>query len=231
MWRTAPAARRRASRKPESLSISRGRTAEMLRTWTTRAGFGDSTMIRSASVSASSMSCVTNRMVLPVSCHSSIELLAQPGARVGIERREWLVHQNDVGLERQRAGDRHPLALPAGQHQRHLVGIGAKPQAPSSCAARARRSSVRHRGRPHFQAEGGIVERVLPRQQARRLEHIGKAFPGLLPASGPRPAPRLPAPAADRRPAGAPSTCRNPTAPAGRRIRSGERRRSGRHRC
>ena len=39
----------------------------------------------------------------------------------GIERRGRLVHQQHVGIGRQRPGDAQPLLLPAGQLQRRLV--------------------------------------------------------------------------------------------------------------
>ena len=37
-------------------------------------------------------------------------------ARLGIKRGVRLIHQNGVRVDRQRPGDRHPLAFAAGQH-------------------------------------------------------------------------------------------------------------------
>ena len=57
---------------------------------------------------------VTSRLVVEA---------AQPGAQVladlGVERAEGLVEQQHLRLDRQRPGQRHPLALAAGE----LVGV------------------------------------------------------------------------------------------------------------
>ena len=53
--------------------------------------------------------------------------LAQLGADVGVERAERLVEQQDLGLDGQRAGERHALALAAGELGRvaRLVAVEA----------------------------------------------------------------------------------------------------------
>jgi hypothetical protein len=71
------------------------------------------------------------------------------------------------------------LTLAARQHQRHLVRVARKPHA-LELPRRAVAPLIRgHRGIAHLQAECRIVERVLPRQQPRRLEHVGEALPRL----------------------------------------------------
>ena len=47
---------------------------------------------------------------------------AQVRAHVGVERAEGLVEQQHARLDRERAGERHALALAAGQLRRIAVG-------------------------------------------------------------------------------------------------------------
>ena len=49
-------------------------------------------------------------------------------ARRGIQRGKWLIHEQDVRVERQRAGDRGALALAAGQLAGEAVGYGEEPE-------------------------------------------------------------------------------------------------------
>ena len=67
--------------------------------------------MRSPISMASSRSCVTNTMVL---C-SSLEQQQGPHVRADqrIERAEGLVHQQDVGIGRERAGEADALLHPA----------------------------------------------------------------------------------------------------------------------
>ena len=43
-----------------------------------------------------------------------VQLLSQPHPSLRVERGKWLIHQDDVGLKRERTGNRNPLAFPAG---------------------------------------------------------------------------------------------------------------------
>ena len=86
-----------------------------------------STATRSAIDSASSWSWVTRTVVVPRprggSACTSARTLAR---RCGVERRERLVEQDDLGLDGQRPGQGHPLLLAAGE----LVGVAAGPARP-----------------------------------------------------------------------------------------------------
>ena len=50
-----------------------------------------------------------------------------PGDELGVERRRRLVEQHQLGVERQRPGDRDALLLTAGQARRVLVGLVGEP--------------------------------------------------------------------------------------------------------
>ena len=52
------------------------------------------------------------------------ELVAHLRAQPRVEVAERLVEQQHLGLEHQRARDRHPLLLAAGQRRRRPLGIG-----------------------------------------------------------------------------------------------------------
>jgi hypothetical protein len=85
---------------------------------------------------------------------------AQLLAHLGVERAERLVEQQHLRLDRERAGERDALPLPA----RELRGIAVGQ--PSSCtsssssftAPRSLRSAGRSLARPHAQAEGDVLE-------------------------------------------------------------------------
>jgi hypothetical protein len=99
-------------------------------------------------------------------------------ARVGVEGRERLVHQDDLGIERERAGDGDALALAAREHARHLVFVVVEPDA-RELPPRPRPALLHpDLGIAHLEPEGGVVEGVLPRQEPGRLEHICDAGPG-----------------------------------------------------
>ena len=55
---------------------------------------------------------VTNRIVSAGLPPDPAQLLVEPVARDLVERAERLVHQQDLRVAEQRAGDRHALALP-----------------------------------------------------------------------------------------------------------------------
>ncbi len=75
--------------------------------------------MRSEIDSASSWSWVTKIVVMPSFALDLADLLAQRHADLGVERRQRLVEQQQLGLGRQRPGERHALLLAAGE----LVGI------------------------------------------------------------------------------------------------------------
>ena len=81
------------------------------------------TTIRSDMVSASSWSCVTMIVVMPRRPLQIADFAAQPGAHPRIERRQRLVEQQQTRRERQRARQRHPLLLAAGELGRIFVGL------------------------------------------------------------------------------------------------------------
>ena len=76
---------------------------------------------RSDSSTASSTSCVTITTVLRVPRDDFQQLVLQIGARQRIERAEGLVHQQHLGLHRERAGDADALLHAAGDLVRALV--------------------------------------------------------------------------------------------------------------
>ena len=69
------------------------------------------------------MSWVTNSTVLPVLVPDAQQFVLQRLARHRVERAEGLVHQQHLGIDRQRAGERHALALAARQLVRVPVGV------------------------------------------------------------------------------------------------------------
>ena len=73
------------------------------------------TTICVASSSASTGSWVTSRIVLPVSAWMRRELRAQAPARDRVDGAEGLVHEQDVGIGGEGAGEADALRLPAGQ--------------------------------------------------------------------------------------------------------------------
>ena len=74
-----------------------------------------------ASDSASAWSCVTSSALVPARAQDRRHLRAQRLAQAGVERRERLVEQHDLGVGGERARERDALALAA----RQLVRVGA----------------------------------------------------------------------------------------------------------
>ena len=70
---------------------------------------------------ASGIECVTNSAVLPVFVPQPQQLLIEHVAHDLVERAERLVHQQQVGIERQRARDRGALLHAARQLPGKLV--------------------------------------------------------------------------------------------------------------
>ena len=132
----------------------------------------DSSTTRSARRAASRTLCVTNRTVKRPVCPEPLELVVQHVAGHRVERAERLVHQQDVGVLRERAGERDPLAHAAGQLVRPLVGE-VRRGAPGRAAASARwRVRVAPAARPRSsQRELDVARDREPREQRRLLEH------------------------------------------------------------
>ena len=82
--------------------------------------------IWSATSIASSWSCVTKIVVTCTSSCSRRSHCAQLLAHAGVERAERLVEQEHVRLDRERAGERHPLALAAGELRGIALGEAAQ---------------------------------------------------------------------------------------------------------
>ena len=76
------------------------------------------TTTRSASSSASSWSWVTNTVVWPVRVVDLAQPAAQLAAHLGVERAEGLVEQQHAWARSPGAGQRHALALAAGELRR-----------------------------------------------------------------------------------------------------------------
>ena len=93
--------------------------------------------------SATSMSCVTNRMVLPVAAWMSASSAASASRVIGIERAERLVHQQELGIGGQRAGDADALLLPARKLVRIFAAMDAWSSRSSSISSRDARVDAR----------------------------------------------------------------------------------------
>ena len=106
------------------------------------------------------------------------EFVLQALAGEAVERREGLIHQQHLGLDRERACERHTLALAAGELVRPAVAEIAEPH---EVEHRLRTPfPLRPRGAAPFEPEGHIGHHPPPRQQPRILEHQrdGRALPG-----------------------------------------------------
>ena len=115
-----------------------------------------STAMRSATSSASSWSWVTSTVVTWTSSCRRRSHCAQLGADLGVQRAERLVEQQHLRLDRERAGERHPLALAAGELRR--VALLEARRGRRSRAARRPRASISRLGPlADRQAEGDVV--------------------------------------------------------------------------
>ena len=79
--------------------------------------------MRSPTLIASSMSCVTKTTVLRSSLLQAQELVLQPGAHDRVDRAERLVHQHQRGVRGKRAGEADALALAAGELGREALAV------------------------------------------------------------------------------------------------------------
>ncbi len=99
------------------------------------------------------------------------EGLAQFRRRHLVEMAEGLVGQQDIGLHREGARDRHALAHAAGQFVR--IGIGELAEAQPVEPGQRALALLVLRQADQFERQLGVVERRAPRQQAVLLEHGG----------------------------------------------------------
>ena len=103
------------------------------------------------------------------------------GDQLGIERRGGLVEQHQPGRDGERARDRHPLLLPAGEAMRQVVQVAAEADADEQAARRLLSLLLAHavdmRGRFH-----DVLERREVVEQVEVLED--HADPGLGPGAG-----------------------------------------------
>ena len=163
-------ARRSATRPPRrGRRCVRGRGRSTAMSATTRPGRGDSTMTRSATRIASGMLWVTMTIVVAGRSQRREQLEVEALAGQRVERAERLVEEQHLRLERERPGERDPLAHPArqlrpGGRPRRRVEADQLGQRGQACVAPLGRPArelerVRDvgRGRP-------------PRQEARLLE-------------------------------------------------------------
>ena len=98
----------------------------------------------------------------------ALELGAQVARRDGVEVAERLVHQQEVGLDRQSPRDPHALLHPARELSRVHLGLGTQihqvEEPPAACGALLGRSLV--------EDVDHVVEHGLPGEQPGILEHV-----------------------------------------------------------
>ena len=138
-------------------------------------GAGDSTSTRSARNTASGMLWVTSTIVVPVRCQRSSSS-ALNRSRVRASRAlNGSSSSRTCGLERERPGDRDPLAHAARQRS---TAWRSRPREPRrGPAARRRRARVPRRGQPASSSgKRDVAGRRPPRQQPRLLEHEADAL-------------------------------------------------------
>ena len=126
------------------------------------------TPTRSATASASSWSWVTNSVVVPTSSCTPPDLVAQLHPHLGVQRGERLVEQQHARLDGERAGQRDPLLLAAGELVGVAVGLLGEAHQVQHLAGRGRRSRL---ALPRsLQSERDVVERGQVREEAVGLE-------------------------------------------------------------
>ena len=163
-----------AGHSGDSMRRGRGRSIPETRA-TTRPGRLESSTTRSARRAASRTLWVTNTTVRLRSRHRPLELVVQQVAGHGVERAERLVHQQDVGVLGEGAGQRDPLAHAAGELVRALVGeVRRGGRRSSSSATRSCALALRRR-RGACSGELDVAGDGEPREQRRLLEHQGGA--------------------------------------------------------
>ena len=113
---------------------------------------------------ASGMLWVTNTMVVPVRRQILHELGVHPLAGHLVERPERLVHQQQLRVEGQRPGDRHPLLHAARQLPGMLVGEALELDQPEQLGRAAR--AARRPGKPMI-SSGSSMFLAIVRQSIR----------------------------------------------------------------
>ena len=151
------------------------------------------------------------------------DLLAQPRARIVVERGKRLVHQHDVGIERERPGDGDALTFAARQHGRHLVRIGRETDAGEFFAGALAPGGDAHLRLAHFDARKPRCRAPISTAAGAAPETHKRVCPRRFWVPGLRPVRRRPATASGRRSAGARLICRSRTGRAGRQIPVGHR--------
>src|ERR1700730_8906808 len=96
-------------------------------------------------------------------------LVAEQEPRLLVERGEWLVHQQDFRLRRQRARHRYALAHAAGELGRITLLKTVKPDHGHEMPGALDTLTLRHAG--DFQWEGDVVDDVAPGEGRLLLEH------------------------------------------------------------
>ena len=119
------------------------------------------------------MLCVTNTTVSPRCAPQRREVVVEPLARELVERAERLVHQQQVGLGDERAGDRRAHLHAAGQLARKMARERRRARPAPAPPRPSRRPRARRAGEVERQAHVGVDAR--PRHQRRRLEHEADA--------------------------------------------------------
>ena len=113
--------------------------------------------------------------------HQRLEIAAQRQIETG----EGFVHQHQIGLGREGAGDGDAGLHAAGQARRAfrpILGVETEALEP----ARRPRPRLVTGQTDGLERQAGVVERRLPGQEARLLEHHGEAAGGIVDAAGGR---------------------------------------------
>ena len=166
--------RRRRGRRPRATRCGGAGRCSTGNSATTRPGRLESSTTRSPRRTASRTLWVTNSTVRPVLAPEPLELVVQQVAGHGVERAERLVHEQHVGLLRERAGQLHPLAHAA----RQLVGqllLEALEVDELEQLAHALPAGVGLRHLAELERELDVAPHGEPREQRRLLEHERRA--------------------------------------------------------
>ncbi len=97
------------------------------------------------------------------------DLVAESRAHLGVERREGLVQEKDLGPDRERPGQRHPLLLAAGHLGCVAVRVGRQADQVEHLQGSA--LALRRRDPAHLQAECHVLPGDHVWEQRVRLEH------------------------------------------------------------
>ena len=116
------------------------------------------------------MQWVTNRKVLRSRATSAQQVLLELAARLLVDRRERLVHQQHVGVDRERARQADALAHAAGELVR--IACCSKPLRPTSRdVVLGDRLALGRGDAAQLEPEGDIAQHGRPRHQREVLEH------------------------------------------------------------